>query len=310
MLTSDITRKADILFFSSTDLHSWNSINLPYQYMSLSIYQSKFVLVGGRHPSTGEPTNIIFTSTTGQNWESSLPSMLSKRYQTSSVSTRSPEVLVVAGGRGSFYEELDTVEIFINSKWVTTHNLPVPASWMSSAFHDGRLYLMKRGRQNNTVFICNCTSLISSSTKSSGTTSTNKEIWRQFQAPGGWGSSVASYLSRLVIIDEWERVRGYSMAGSWVMVTSIGPALDGDGITAATVLKTEEIVVAHQLGGVYRGTVSGEKKHLCGVQCSLPCETTANESTNIQCRFVFPYFSLQYLHFPLTEDSCLMTSLD
>ena len=96
------------------------------------------------------------------------------------------------------------------------------------------------------VFTRNCTSLISSSTKSSGTASTNKEIWRQFQAPCGWGSIVASYLSRLVIIDECERVGGYSVAGSWVMAPNIGPVLDGFGITAATVLKTEEIVVAHQ----------------------------------------------------------------
>ena len=146
---------------------------------------------------------------------------------------------------GLIYEELDIVEIFINNKWVTTHNLPVPASWMSSVFHDGGLYLMKGGRQNSTVFTRNCTSLISSSTKSSGTASTNKEIWRQFQAPGGWGSSVASYLSRLVIIDECERVGGYSVARLWVMATSIGPALDGVVITAATVLKTEKIVVAH-----------------------------------------------------------------
>ena len=76
---------------------------------------------------------------------------------------------MVAGGQGSYYEELTIVETFINNKWVSKHNLPVTASSMSLAFHDSGLYLMKCGRQNSMVFTRNYTSLISSTTKSSGT---------------------------------------------------------------------------------------------------------------------------------------------
>jgi len=228
------------------------------------------MLVGGRHPCTGEPTDQFLTSSTGQQWESSLPPMPTKRYQTSAVSVGSPEVLVVAGGRGSHYEELNVVEVLRRDKWVTVDPLPMQASSMSSTLHDGKIHFMKHGRQSSTVFTCSYTSLMSSSVKSSGAISS--PIWTLFQAPGGWGTTITSHLSRLVIIDEWERVRGYSRTTqSWLKSTSTGPTLDGDGITAATVLKTGEIVIAHQLGGVYRGTLSGEREKVDGL--CYACET-------------------------------------
>ena len=96
----------DIRFLSSTKLQSWTSIALSHSDMFLTTYLSKLVLVDGRHLSTGEPTNQLFTSATGQQWEPSLPPMPTKRYGTSSVSTRSPEVLVVAGGLGSIHKKL------------------------------------------------------------------------------------------------------------------------------------------------------------------------------------------------------------
>ena len=112
----------DILFLS-TEFHSWTSIDLSYKSMSLTIYQSKLVLVGGCHPSTREATNQLLTSTTGRQWESSLPPMPTKRYGTSSVSTRCPEVLVVAGGLDSNDEVLDVVEVLQGDKWLTVDPL-------------------------------------------------------------------------------------------------------------------------------------------------------------------------------------------
>ena len=208
--------------------------------MSLAIYQSKFILVGGRHPTTHEPTNQLLTSATGRQWERSLPPMPTKRYQTSSVSTTSPEILVVAGGWGSNFKMFDVVEVLLGDKWLTVDPLPAPASIMHSTLHDGKLCFMKREDQPSTIFTCNCTSLISSCSKSSGNSPADRPLWQQFEAPGGYDTTIVSCSSRLVLLDGWGRVRGYSnKARSWLTATSAGSTPDRDGSTAATVLKQE-----------------------------------------------------------------------
>ena len=252
----------DTLFLSSTNLRSWTSIDLSHKHMSLTIYQSKLVLVGGCHPSTRGPTNQLLTSTNGRHWEPSLPPMTTKRYNTSSVSTRYPEVLVVAGGQDSNDEELDVVEVLQGDKWLIVNPLPAPVAWMCSTLHDGKICFMRRGEWDSTVFTCSCTSLISSCSKSSGTSSTDRTLWRQFQVPGRWDTNIASCSSRLVFIDGQGRVRGHSsMIRSWLMTTITGTTPGRVGAIAATVLDTGELILAHRYGGVYRGAVSGEREH-------------------------------------------------
>ena len=253
----------DILFLSSTNLRSWTSIDLSHRSMSLTTYQSKLVLVGGLYLSTHEPTNQLLTSTTGRQWERSLPPMPTKRYGTYSVSTRSPEVLVVAGGRDSNDKELDVVEVLQGDKWLMVDPLPAPAAGMHSTLHDGKICFMRHGFFDSTVFTCSCTSLISSCSKYSGNSSTDRPLWQQFQTPssGGW-DTVASYSSRVVSIDGWGRVGGYSsITRSWLMATRTGLTPDRFGSTAATVLNTGELILAHECCGVYRGAVSGERGH-------------------------------------------------
>ena len=177
VLISQYNHGTDVLFLSSTGLHSWTSIDLPCRFMSLTIYQSKFVLVGGLS-SNGKPTNQLFTSTTGQEWEPSLPPMPTKRYKTSSVSTKSPEVLVVAGGRGSNYEDIDVVEVLQGDKWLMVDLLPAPASGMHSTLHDGKICFMRHGQFKSTVFTCSCASLISSCSESSSNSVTKRPLWR------------------------------------------------------------------------------------------------------------------------------------
>ena len=248
----------DVVFTSSTDLHSWTETKLPYQRMSLTIYQSKFVAVGGQDPSTREATNTILTSTTGRQWEPSLPPMPTKRYRTSSVSTTSPEVLVVAGGKVSDYEMLNIVEVLMTGQWITIDPLPAPASDMVSTVHEGNLYFMTRGNTPNTITTCSCTSLISSCTDSSRTSSIDSPLWSQFQAPGVC-KSIVSYSSRLITIDGRGTARGYSSTTqSWVEASIAGDTPDVNDYATATVLPTGEILYCHSDGGVYRGTRLGE----------------------------------------------------
>ena len=256
VLTTDLP---DVVYISSTDLQSWTETKLPYQAMSLTIYQSKFVAVGGRDFSTDEITNTILTSTTGQQWEPSLPPMPTKRYDTSSVSTTSPEVLVVTGGKGSDFKMLDIVEVLITGQWITIDPLPAPASLMISTVHEGNLYFMTYNDTPNTITTCSCTSLISSCTDSSRTSSIDSPLWSQFQAPGAH-QSIVSYSSRLISIDGWGTARGYSSTTqSWVEASIAGDRPDDyDYFTTATVLPTGEILYCHRDGGVYKGTISGE----------------------------------------------------
>ena len=253
------TGDSDVVYISSTDLQSWTETELPYVDMSLTIYQSMFVAVGGLDPSTDEATNTILTSTTGRQWEPSLPPMPTKRYDTSSVSTTSPEVLVVAGGYGSDHSELNIVEVLMTGQWITIDPLPPPASDMVSTVHEGNLYFMTRDDIPNTITTCSCTSLISSCTDSSCTSSTDSPLWSQFQAPG-WYRSIVSYSSQLVIIDGRGTARGYSSTTqSWVEASIAGDRPgDYDYYATATVLPTGEILHCHGIGGVYRGTMSGE----------------------------------------------------
>ena len=259
VLTTCLGLSPDVVYISSTDLHSWTKTVLLYKDMSLTIYQSMFVAVGGQDPSTREATNTILTSTTGQLWEPSLPPMPSKRYYTSSVSTTSPEVLVVAGGMVSHNELLNIVEVLMTDQWITIDPLPTPYNGIVSTVHEGNLYFMTRMGNPNIITTCSCTSLISSCTDSSRTSSTDSPLWSQFQAPGE-GQSIVSFSSQLVSIDGWGTARGYSSTTqSWVEASIAGDRPHKDlFIVATTVLSTGEILYCHGTTGVHRGTISGE----------------------------------------------------
>ena len=259
--------------------------------MSLTTYQSKFTLVGGRHHFTGEFTNTLHTSITGQQWEPSLPPMPTKRSYASSVSTRSPEMLIVVGGRSSNDKALDVVEVLQEDKWTTVDPLPAPVCDMYSTLHDGKLHFMGGQEQGTTVYTCSCSSLISSVTESTSTTSTDSPLWRQYQAPDKWTPAV-SCSSRLANINGWGTVRGYcNISQSWVEATSTGDIpYKNCCYIAATVLTTGDIVYCHRYGGVYRGSLSGVKTMLFTVL--LVCV--------IRCVSMYVCYSMNHVCFIIT----------
>ena len=254
---------ADRLHISSTSLHSWTTTDLPYEYMSLTTYQDKLVAVGGQHPSTFEVTDQLLTSATGEDWQPSLPPMPTKRSCTSSVSAGSPEVIIVAGGRGSDHSDLHTVEVLLGDQWSTAHPLPTPCRAMRSSLHEGNFYFTGgyKGRDHrNTIYTCSCTSLITSCGLTGNDMSTTTPVWRELEAPA-YTAAIVSYSSRLITVDERCSIRGYSsMRQSWMETTSEGKR--EDGVTthdlAAAVLPTGQLVVAQHDGGVHRVTLSGE----------------------------------------------------
>ena len=233
---------ANVLHISSFDLRSWATTKLLYENMSLTTYKSQFVAVGGRHPSTRELTNQVFSSTTGLKWRPSLPPMRTKRYKTASVGTTSPEVLVVAGGCGS-NGKLDEVEVLVEDNWHSVNPLPKRCYGMTSTLHQDEVVFT--GTYSNKIFICEIDSLISSCT----TSSKHKSPWRYVRAVDSLTTTV-SYSSRLVNIDGGNTIRGYcSMSQSWIEVTSTGSKMSY--YIAASTLPTGDIVVASK-SGVYK----------------------------------------------------------
>ncbi len=240
----------------STDLHSWTTTRAPYDYSSLTTYQSKFVLVGGFHPSTRELTDSLLTSTTGLDWKPSLRAMPTPRYETSSVSGGSPEVLVVAGGYGGSHgEKLDVVEVLLNDHWMTADSLPSSCWDMRSTFHEGNFYFTGGEDKEKILFICTLESIIASA--SNGSTR-RQTIWRRVATLAGI-LAIVSYVSNLIGIDKYSTIRSYSnKTEEWIETTSEGdrPALKNSVWIATAVLSTGQLLVANR-DGLYKGTLSG-----------------------------------------------------
>ncbi len=235
----------------STDLHSWTTTLAPYQWSSLTTYQSKFVLVGGRHPSTDEPTNSLLTSTTGLDWKPSLRAMPTRRYRASSVNGGSPEVLVVAGGRGS-HGKLNVVEVLLSDHWTTADSLPSSCRDMRSTFHEGNFYFTGGYDKEKILFICSLESLIASA--SNGRTR-RQTIWRTVTTLTDI-FAIISYVSNLIGIDGDSTIRSYSnKTEEWIETTSEGDRPVGAFIATA-VLSTGQLLVANRVG-VYKETLSG-----------------------------------------------------
>ncbi len=239
----------------STDLHSWTTTRAPYRDSSLTTYQSKFVLIGGHHPSTGT-TNSLLTSTTGLDWKPSLRAMPTRRSLSSSVSGGSPEVLVVAGGWGSHHEELDVVEVLLNDHWTTADSLPSSCWIMRSTFHEGNFYFTGGARKRKTLFICTLESLLASASNGRRRRQT---IWRTVTTLTDI-FAIISYVSNLIGIDIFITISSYSnKTEEWIETTSEGDTPEQKynvGRIATAVLSTGQLLVASD-NGVYKETLSG-----------------------------------------------------
>ncbi len=239
----------------STDLHSWTTTRAPYRHSSLTTYQSKFVLVGGYHPSTYKPTNSLLTSNTGRDWKPSLRAMPTPRDWPSSVSGGSPEVLVVAGGSVLYGEYLDVVEVLLNDHWTTADSLPSSCWDMRSTFHEGNFYFTGGLGKEKNLFICSLESIIASA--SNGSTR-RQTIWRTVTTLTDI-LAIVSYVSNLIGIDAYSTISSYSnKTEEWIETTSEGdrPEQKHSGWIATAVLSTGQLLVANS-DGVHKVTLSG-----------------------------------------------------
>ena len=141
----DGNRKIFKLYSTTADFTLWLSVRLALPNIdgcALATYHSQLVLVGGnsRRDQPGA-VNKLWVSKTGTSWQSSLPPMPTKRYDSVAVSIGNPEYLVVAGGI-STYGPVSAVEVLGDKVWSSLQSLPRPTHSLMSTFHNGNLYMM------------------------------------------------------------------------------------------------------------------------------------------------------------------------
>ena len=135
------------LFLSSPDLTSWTPLSVPARYYGLSVYHSRLVLLGGIEISASKPTNKVWASEDGMDWQTShIPPMGTARCSPSAVNTGTPEWLVAASGIDAKGLPLNVVEILIDQQWSTVHPLP-NVNVYASTFLDGKICCCARARQ-------------------------------------------------------------------------------------------------------------------------------------------------------------------
>ena len=239
------------LHISSTELNlkTWTTITLPHEFSSLTTYRSKFVLVGGRHRLTLEVTDKLWGSESGKNWKELVPTMPTCRYDTTSVSGGSPEILVVAGGRDSDAMELDVVEVLFDSHWITVDSLPESCDKIlsSSTFHEGSFYFI------------GSSGMLWSLSITLSTSNDVKQSWSRATVPAGT-CAIVSYSSRLTSIDEWLAIYSYSnITRCWLETSKMGfTATKRKVQLSATVMHTGQLLITTE-DGLYEVTQYGKQ---------------------------------------------------
>ena len=241
----------DKLIILSADLRSLTYHTLPYRGMSLATYKSKLVTIGGCDPFTKEPTNLVFSSDTGLEWQPLLPRMITKRYRASAISSTSPDVIVVAGGIGLGGIVLDEVELLVEDEWCSANPLPKPCCGMSSTLHQNDVVFTDRHH----IYSCSIASLISSCTES-----IDIPLWRVFYSDG-YCAAIFSYSSHLISTDGRSGLSGCCTMSqsSWVDFSENQqkPLLLVLPDAGAAVLPTGDVLMASE-DGMYKLKVSGE----------------------------------------------------
>ena len=248
---------------TTTEHFVWDVRPTPTNRYSLTTYHSQLVLVGGLDPYTEHASNGVWTlSTTGMNWQQSIPEMLTERSRPSAVNTGTPEYIVVAGGVGVGNSYLDIVEVFTGKEWCTVEPPPKPCYYLKWTSHEGKFYLC-----GDYVYSCDSKTFLESCEQSDGS-KRPFPLWSNFQMPFEL-SSPTSFGQHLISIGGITEsliccpdiVAFFPLSQSWVSIGMLPTALYS---AASIVLPTGELVV---LGGdtgvshsarVFKATLRGE----------------------------------------------------
>ncbi len=190
------------------------------------------MLVGGRDPSTLEVTNQLLTFTNGRDLEISLPPMPTSRHRTTAVSGRSPEILVVAGGRDSDFNKVDIVEVLQGDQWTTATPLPTHCSDMRSTFYESDFYFSGGNYQQKLIHTCSYDTLVASGHERTVAQSVlrkifSQQVWRKMTAR--YDTRAITFCSSRLILTNTEFFCGYSnISQKWLKTTDVGSVPEYD----------------------------------------------------------------------------------
>ena len=159
----------------SNDVHSydseeqrWSSLPpCPHNYSSLAVVNGLLTAIGGEWNEVA--TNQLFSLTGERKWVEHFPPMPTKRCVTAAVCNGTS--LVVAGGEGRNYSDLDTVEVMDTEtlQWSTASRLPFPLRYASATICQDRIYLLgyDTSKEQRSVLACSMADLRQSCRSSS-----------------------------------------------------------------------------------------------------------------------------------------------
>ena len=261
------TSSSKLLIYDFTE-DLWDILDTPTQWYALTTYHSQLVLVGGVDPYTyaESVTNKLWVLEEQDNWNQSLPPMITKRYQASAVGAG--DHLIVAGGcASSVVGALDVVEVYDGHQWMQVQSLPKACSSMKSALLEGNWYLAGGMGQGRKVYYTSLKLLITNS----GVTE-QSSVWEEVSdAPLEW-STLAVFRNQLIAVGGGNyyssAIYMYSSTSYWVHVGDLPVTYSS---TCTLVLPTGELLVV--------GTKSGQSS--CSFRAKIGGQAWIYASTSI-----------------------------
>ena len=237
---------------------SWEIINTPTAWYSLTTYHSQLVLVGGVDSSTRLCMNKLWVLNEQRHWSQPFPPMPTNRFGASILSIG--DHLIVAGGCGD--DPLNVVEVYNGHQWNKGQALPKPCYWIRSALHKGNIYLP--GGMNREVMFAPLESLIATTLSDQQTS-----VWKYLpDVPQIW-SSLVTYQNHLMAVGgqypQSSALHVYShYTNSWVHAGELPVACYSP--CALALPNGELLVVAGEtdrrgLFRVFTASVAGEHDH-------------------------------------------------
>ena len=238
------------LYIYSPAINTWETpIDTPVYWFGLVIYHSQLVLIGGMEYNQRKIiTSKLWTLSEHDQWQETLPPMLSKRHSVCAVSYG--DHLLVAGGK-ALDGECSNVEVFYGSHWLFAKSLPAGRYNLTSATLDQHWYLtVYEYDRRSEVYYASLDSLLASCQPSETSQPSSVIVWKRLTDAPDWYSSIAVFGGTLISIGGGIRVTStevyaYSFqTNSWILIPGDIPF--GVSHTCSIVLPTGDLVL---LGG-------------------------------------------------------------
>ena len=233
------------LYIYTPTTDTWDTIDTPVYYFSLTTYHSQLVLVGGKayvpdEYSEGEPTNKLWTLSEHGQWQETLPPLPISCTFASAVS-HGDHLLVI----DSDYPN-NKVYVYNGHHWANAQHLPQQLFSIKSTVFNGHWYLMGKLYTQHEAYVYSASldSLIASCQPSE--TSQPSSVWKRLPDVPGDCCYPAVFGNRLIAVGRGRffptttSLHAYSsFALSWVHVRDIS-----SGATPpAVVLPSNELMV-------------------------------------------------------------------